>query len=240
MGRVEWQSDRYAAGSNPAANNYIDNTTLAPATFSVYDEAGRVTETRRYKDVLIKVEPDIAVSANTTILRAVASDGVLLSTSKTAFDSAGRVSSQTDAAGLRTETTYYDDGRVRNVRPIVANADGSANAGTSYDYDFEDGQGNWHRQDRVTDALSHTTTTDYDDLGRAVKVTYADGSFTETLYGNNGHPPAGILPKPDLVRARHGTPPVKEPRDHQGSTARSGTRLPRRPSVGGEFIWYGI
>jgi uncharacterized delta-60 repeat protein len=193
MGRVEWQTDRYAANSNPAANNFIDNSTLAPlATFSVYDEAGRVVESRRYRDLLIKVEPDTDVSANTTILRAVATDGVLLSTSKTAFDPAGRASSQTDAAGLRTETTYYDDGRVRNVRPVVTNADGSASAGTGYEYDFQDLQGEWHRQDRVTDALGHTTTTDYDELGRAVRVTYADGSFAETLYGDNGQPASGV------------------------------------------------
>jgi YD repeat-containing protein len=40
----------------------------------------------------------------------------------------------------------------------------------------------------VTDALNDTTTTDYDELGQAVKVTYADDSFTETLYGVNSQP----------------------------------------------------
>jgi len=40
----------------------------------------------------------------------------------------------------------------------------------------------------VTDGRNHTTVTDYDDVGRATKVTYDDTSFSETRYGVGNHP----------------------------------------------------
>ena len=189
MGRVTWQSDRYAGNSIPA-NGVIDNSTPTLASLSIYDEQGRAIENRRYSGVLITLSNDdrLASTPTSPILRSDATGGTLLSINLTKYDSAGRASSTTDAAGVTTQTTYYDDGRAKNTQQFTSGL--SANPGTSYGYDFSDSTG-LHRQDRVTDALGHLTTTDYDNLGHAVKVTYDDDgsnkSFTETLYGTGSH-----------------------------------------------------
>lgn len=58
MGRVIWSTDWYAT-----TGSGIDNTTSAPvATHTIYDSLGRVIETQRYKDVLIKIVDDGATS----------------------------------------------------------------------------------------------------------------------------------------------------------------------------------
>lgn len=78
-----------------------------------------------------------------------------------------------------------NDRRTKNTRQIAPGL--ATDAGTSYAYDLPDPNhpGQFLRQDRVTDALGHVTQTDYDGLGQATKVTYDDGSFSETLDGTN-------------------------------------------------------
>jgi uncharacterized delta-60 repeat protein/RHS repeat-associated protein len=187
LGRVTWETVRYASGSN-CLTGYIDNTTTALATLTVYDDVGRVTQMWQYQGVLVRLDSDTAFGPNATVLTSSALGGTSLSTlpaSGTQYDSEGRPYLATDAAGVITQTSYYDDGRIKgtsqNGTRILLTRD------TSYAYDFTDSSG-LHRQDRVTDALNHTTTTDYDALGQAVKVTYDDDSFTETLYGVNSQP----------------------------------------------------
>jgi YD repeat-containing protein len=138
LGRVTWQTDRYKSTSN---GSNFDNTTTALASLTVYDDFGQVVENRRYKDVLLSVTPDTSLDGNTggAIRRADASGGMLLSTTSTQYDSAGRAWATTDAAGVRTETTYYDDGRAKNMRQIAPNL--PANPGTTYAYDFTDSAG---------------------------------------------------------------------------------------------------
>lgn len=195
LGRATWQTDRYASTSTAAG--YIDNATAALATLSVYDDQGRVVQTMRYSGVLVRLDPDAGISPNTVgILTATAVGGMQVSTTGTQYDDAGRLKATTDAAGVTTLTTYYDDGRVKNTRQVVAGL--PTNPGTTYAYDFTDSSNNLHRQDRVTDALGDMTTTDYDDLGQATKVTYDDTSFTETLYGVGGQPvDRSDVPLPD-------------------------------------------
>jgi hypothetical protein len=60
---------------------------------------------------------------------------------------------------------------------------------------------------------------------------------TDLLPAQRHHPPPRVLSKPDLVRAGHATPPVKEP-ETRARPQGLALAVPRRS--GGEFIWYGI
>jgi uncharacterized delta-60 repeat protein len=187
LGRVTWQTDRYASNSN-GLTGFIDNATPALDSLTIYDDLGQVIESRRYKDVLVRLDNDLALGQGVSVLTTGASGGTLVSTTSTQYDDEGRPYQSTDAAGVTTTTSYYDDGRTKGTQQRGANI--PVTPGPTYAYDFTDSSG-LHREDRVTDALNHTTTTDYDELGQAVKVTYADGpqnSFTETLYGMNSQP----------------------------------------------------
>ena len=71
----------------------------------------------------------------------------------------------------RTTTYVYDTNGY--LQSVTGPATGAT---TSYTYD-----GYW-RVRTMTDADSHTVTTDYDALDRPTRVTYPDGTYEETVY----------------------------------------------------------
>jgi len=89
------------------------------------------------------------------------------SSTQTAYDAAGRVSSTTDALGNVTTFGYDAAGHQISVQDALGNT-------TTYDYDEA---GN---QTAFTDALGHNTTYTYDNLGHQTQVTFPDGT-TQTI-----------------------------------------------------------
>jgi RHS repeat-associated protein len=223
LGRVILAVDRFTPGQADPVQ----------ATRTIYDSLGRVIETQRVSGVSVTVG---LVSGTTEVYRVtgVAGAGLLVDDSsnpdngvwkldpafdtsspgfvshtRTFYDEQGRVIETIDAAGLRTGTIYYDDGRVHYTGVLKDYDDefgdevpdgGRAPEGefiqsisyeltdlatyTTYTYDLTDqlplGAISY---DAVTDALNHTTKTYKDALGRVIQTTYDDGTFTQTLYG---------------------------------------------------------
>ncbi|MDB5289541.1 MAG: hypothetical protein JWL69_782, partial [Phycisphaerales bacterium] len=155
----------------------------------------------------------ITLSADGSLLKSDAPDaaaltiaGERLSTTSTVYDGQGRVVESMDAARLRTGTVYYPNGQVQYAGVLdpaapanwFAASDPTASflldpvSGrrqyTTYAYDQVDATDPLHPvlYDRSIDPNGHKTDTYKDALGRATKVVYDDGSFTQTIYGPFG------------------------------------------------------
>lgn len=181
VNRPLWTVDRYLPGSPDAGAN---------GTFFVYDALGRVTQTERFANVFITIENDPSpnLPANSGIQRArLVSNGSQLSTSSTVYGGNGQPASTTGTDGKTTSMTYDNEGR-------VVTSTNALNQTTHYFYYFADNQGTGapRRYDVVRAPDGTQTTTDYDYLGRAVKITYPDGTTTQTLYGHDGQAVPGF------------------------------------------------
>jgi RHS repeat-associated protein/uncharacterized delta-60 repeat protein len=218
MGRVIWQTDPFASTSMYSFNSTTgvatftsnDSTTTEIVTHTLYDSLGREIGTERYKDASIVLSADPSVDG--ILLMTGAPDAVALttagdrlSTTSTIYDDQGRVAESTDAAGLRTGSVYFPDGRVQytGILDPAAPADWFTGSDptahflvdpvsgrrqyATYAYDQVQQQGGITViYDSVTDALGHTTKTYKDAMGRPTKVLYDDGSSTQTVYGAFG------------------------------------------------------
>jgi RHS repeat-associated protein len=189
MGRAIWTSDRNTT-------DVLNSGALA--THTIYDSAGRVTSTERYKDVVLALTADSTASGLFKSVEPAASllSGKKLSSTNTIYDSAGRVAETDNSSGLSTGTIYYPNGQVQysGVLSEVSKDLGAGNWETldpsqifdSYSYYQYDKTDNLLTgavsYNAVTDANGHTTKTYKDVLGREIKTVYDDGSFTQTLY----------------------------------------------------------
>ncbi|HIJ72033.1 MAG TPA: RHS repeat protein [Planctomycetes bacterium] len=142
-----------------------DPAETAGGTENIYDELGRVIETKRWSDVEIQLA-DITDAQGYLIGRK--STGWLHAYSepnsytRTEYDSAGRVKSTfvLDEAGIERETQYEYDLAGKQVRVIDPNFGVTE---THYLGNLRD----W-----VKDARGHITQFDYDALGRLIKTTH--------------------------------------------------------------------
>ncbi|MFO0942299.1 MAG: putative Ig domain-containing protein [Pirellulales bacterium] len=143
QGRVLLSTDTIQANATiPATSPQV------AASKTLYDQAGRVVGTQRLKNVVVKVvdaagnPPDSVNFDNYHQLSShIETEGILLSSTKTIYDSAGRAIRNRDANGLWSETYYGFSGEVVQSRSQAKN---------------EIGQVVW--------LVSRTA---YDDLGRA-------------------------------------------------------------------------
>jgi len=113
-----------------------------------------------------------------------------------AYDSNGRLASMTDARGNTTTYEYDSLGRqskitypdstyttnIYSLQGFVASVDGTHTPSMTYSNDAAG------RQIWQTDALGHTVSNFYDDIGRLTKMVYADGSYTRTRHNLRGLP----------------------------------------------------
>jgi YD repeat-containing protein len=184
-GRAEWTSDRFYSGATISAAGVPSAPAdiAALATRTLYDSLGRASGSERYKDVLIKLTIGTSglFAASGPNAATLQSAGKRLSVNSTAYDTQGRVKEIKDASGLITQTEYYTNGQVKRTRQVASS---TATPWTSYAYDQRDNlpPGATH-YDAVTDALGRVTRTYKDVIGRAIRTTFHDGSFTETEYG---------------------------------------------------------
>jgi RHS repeat-associated protein/uncharacterized delta-60 repeat protein len=134
MGRQIWSTDRYASTTTFNASTGVwtnDNATTALATHTLYDSLGRTIGTERYQGVVIGINPDQSVTTSgtptETIYGTTAPDPaalqaikLLISTTATAYDAAGRESASAAADGSQTLTQYYPNGQVLRTRQVGA------------------------------------------------------------------------------------------------------------------------
>lgn len=136
--------------------------------------------------------------------------GTFVSSSKMFYDAAGHEIETIAPSGLRTGSIYTPDGTVLETGPLKAAAPDGGSSTTTYEgvtsnefvlsnlevdsstkYTItHDDQYNavLGLFNKTTDQDGHTTVTYADALGRSVRTAYADGSFTETLYGVGSNP----------------------------------------------------
>lgn len=185
LGRPVWTVDRYKPGSPDAG---------AHGTQTIYDELGSVTESRRYNAMLIVVELDADPNLPTghSIQRSrFVSQGTLLSTTVTTYDSARRVGSVRGPDGRTTAYEYENNGRVSKV----TNPLGQVTQYQYFDKYIDPGTGLEvnKRFDEVIDAAGRKVTTEYDYAGRVKKTIWhgdslidTDDIFTDATYADHG------------------------------------------------------
>ena len=102
-----------AAGQAVATTDpFAEGTTASlTGTYTVYDKAGRVTETQRVKGLVINL-----TGSGSLVEAILASQGTVVTNSLTHYDSAGRVDLTTDSGGLQTKTTYDNYGEAVESR----------------------------------------------------------------------------------------------------------------------------
>jgi RHS repeat-associated protein len=191
-GRLEYTFDPVEA-SNP------DVTSLTnPGTKTEYDALGRVTVTRRYQSVTIKLENHPTYSG---LKRPPLNDptpvvvsATPLSSFNTYYDDLGQVlftrdsgtglisQFRYDEAGRQVESIQYLSGELNTGNTAVINVlDPTRDVlNTTFQYD------NVGRQTVVTDDLGRSTRTVYDELGRAVETVFHDGTVAKTRYNERG------------------------------------------------------
>ena len=163
----------------------------ARVTHTLHDPAGRVTETRRLKNVTFAAVTAAGGSLGFTLETDYAASAIL-SRSLTHYDAQGRVQETQTTEGLVTRFAYDAAGRQEAVTIDPENAFGLL-ATTRYTYDA------LGRQETVTDPMGRVTRFKYDDLGR-VRATTAEGNdadnrtdvTTQTIYDARGRRAAEI------------------------------------------------
>ncbi|MEM9419250.1 MAG: RHS repeat-associated core domain-containing protein [Planctomycetota bacterium] len=168
------------------------------STHTLYDDAGRVTETRRVQGIGITITgPDAnglyttGFDTNYNAARTTAG-GALLSATATRYDAAGRVDETQTTEGLITKFVYDNASRQERVIIDPANTFGMF-AETVYTYDAAS------RQETVTDPAGRVTRFVYDNLGRVIQ-TIQEGNdndsstdlVTRTVYDARGRRVAEI------------------------------------------------
>ena len=191
---------------NQADINYIDPTTeqeytdpgtptFLRANHTIYDALGRVIETVRVKGVEVTVTPSAAPSGSDTIYETDFDENYsssnILSTTKTFYDDEGRVDysiseDPADQAATYLKTTFTYDEAGRQTMVVQTDIADNELGRTTSGYDA------LGRQDLSTDARNHSTGFRYDALGRVIKTTFNDSTFTETEYDALGRRSAEI------------------------------------------------
>ena len=110
----------------------------------------------------------------------------------TDYDGAERVAMVTDAAGRKTRTFYFADGKARKVLKAYQYAYNNSNEACSVSgtdqqcyarYTYTDNG----QQATIQDANGNTTTYAYDSHDRLDTVTYPDSSYEQFTYDGNGN-----------------------------------------------------
>lgn len=106
LGRAEWTTDRFVSTGSPAV-----------VTRALFDSVGRTVGSERYTGATISIVAD-PIAANRfksqgPDAQALQAAGKRLSATSTEYDAQGRAAVQADAAGTRSQTTYWLDGSVR-------------------------------------------------------------------------------------------------------------------------------
>jgi YD repeat-containing protein len=168
-------------------------TTGLRGTLSVYDNAGRVIESRRLDNLTITISELDALNHILTVGLilpegvATPADLPYLSRSQTHYNALGQVDYTISATGQRTEYLYDDAGRQWKTIQIdvpVWNPTTGQNVATDLTTTTEfDGLG---RAYRSIDANGHATETVYDDTGRVDRTVFHDGSFVAYGYDSLG------------------------------------------------------
>jgi RHS repeat-associated protein len=167
QGRTIWTDDPHFVGQ-PADGMHTD-----------YDPDGRATGTERYANVLITI-----VGASPDAVSQFVSHGMLLSSTSNLYDSAGRETQSTDAAGHVVNFVYDNSGHQIEV-------DDTVNGVARHTYASYDAAG---RPASRTDALGNTTQYLYDGDGRLIETIYPDGTTTSDRYDAAGRKIASIDP----------------------------------------------
>jgi YD repeat-containing protein len=171
-------------------------TVLTPTvtgTRTVYDAVGHVIKTRRLHGAVVNL-----VAGETSV----ATEGTVVSTTTTVYDNMkGLVVQTTDAAGRTLDYEYDTLGQRTAVIDQPVTIDGETiRARTETEYD-KLGQAALKRTNvkqradgSIDRTQAHEMTYQYDGLGRRTRVTFADGTFTETQYDQQGRVMAEIDP----------------------------------------------
>ncbi|MBI5757883.1 MAG: putative Ig domain-containing protein, partial [Planctomycetales bacterium] len=108
-GRAIYATDAYPEGT--CCGGSPDPATVITGTHTIYDAAGRVSETERLTGLTVDV-----TSTGANRHAELAAAGTLLSASSSTFDAAGRVTSSTDTYGLLSVSRYNNKGDVIETR----------------------------------------------------------------------------------------------------------------------------
>ncbi len=224
LGRIVWQSNRYAPSSTPVH------------THTLYNSLGQVVEVDQVVGGSITIASGLSGSAAVSTSTMNISGSTVQSTSKKWYDEQGRVIEILDGYGLRTGMVYAPNGQViyqgilKNTAPdggravttngmthIAFDFAGSADfdsltTHTTQNYDGTRGL----FYDHSLDANSHGPMTIHDALGRTVRVQYPEEtgfSFSETLYSvgdtevSNDQESVDLTPdRPSANEGWHGIP----------------------------------
>ena len=198
LGRVEYTMDPH---------EHTDSS--VPGTRTVYDDAGRVVETHRYRNVTITYTPSTELDehgdplyyddpniVNTDLLSGTQlvydRDRLQFTIERLANSATNGLTEFDDvnfAFGVIGESVYDDTGiLLESIQHLNADfVGGTLNEAaepekitTTFQYDSTG------RQIQVTDTLGHSTRTTYDPLGRVVETTFHDGTVTKTEFNSLG------------------------------------------------------
>jgi RHS repeat-associated protein len=176
FGRQQYVQDR-------AIPNGSDATT-APATLSLYDASGRVTNSLRLTSVTLTKSAAVqgtdfdGIGTISAYKMVASAPGAVLFSNLTFYDVLGRLQYSVDAHGAVTENRCDAAGRRTNTLVYTQNAysgtlpPGGAAQSTTYAYDANDNQVS------VTDAAGHTTVSIYDGANRLIETRYPTDSGT--------------------------------------------------------------
>jgi YD repeat-containing protein len=185
----------------------LDNTTDRDGTVTQfwYDSLGRQTATTRLNITTTNI---LDATGNVLVTKRIGSDLTTITTGQTAYDLAGRVTSETNALGgvttyaestdgnghlVRTATapdggtrieTFFKDGQLKEVSGTAANP-------VRYEYGVEQDGGLWRAYTKEIRLGSAGETTEWtksytDFLGRTYKTVYPDAATTQSFYNNPG------------------------------------------------------
>lgn len=214
MGRAILVTDRFKSGqSDPinATRTVYDALGRVSETQRVSDVTVTITQdgSTEIYNVTDVSGAGLVAGSGTGIWELSSGFSGYLSRNQTYYDDAGGVVETVNADGLRTGTIYYDNGQVHYSGRIVALADGQTTVplfrslegstdeyladATIYEYRLTTGTlpTDAVSYDKVTDARGYATKTYVDMLGRNIRTTFHDGTYTETLYGISGLPVGG-------------------------------------------------
>ena len=204
LNRAVWQTSTYLPGAGASTTAADPGQT----THTVYNSLGQVVETDQYTGTLITIGSQ-QVGSTTMPQAVLTTAGTLVASTQTFYDAQGNaIETETfnpgvagDPVILRTGNIYTPDGKVLYTGPLapsapdrghaVTIADGvTTQAYTTADFasysetdpvQYDANLGLFYT--RTVDPDGNATRTYTDTQGRTVRTAYADGSFTETLYG---------------------------------------------------------
>src|SRR5262249_45878986 len=170
-----------------------NETVLTPVVTgapTVYDKVGHVVETRRLRGIVVSL-----VNGET----AAVSDGTVVATSTSVYSDTGLRTQTTDASGRTIDNEYNSLGQLSATidAPVAINGV-IVRHRTETEYD-DFGRLKVQRtnitqfaDDSRDRSQARETTYDYDQLGRQIRTTFADDTFTETHSDKQGRVTAEV------------------------------------------------